>query len=139
MGFKMRYEPTNVSTFSYNFGACGGNFITQNGILTSPSYPNNYTEKKDCVYNISQSPGSVIKLIILSMDIEYSDFDYDYYSDNEYYDYHQYGGVTCMSDYLEIRDGTSEQSPLIDGYCGDSTTLSLPIQIQTTQNNVWMR
>ena len=116
------------------------NFTTPSGIFTShPSYPENYPKNSDRVYTISQPTGTVIQLNILSMDIEYFNYEYDYYYGSDDYDFHQYGGVTCMTDYLEIRDGTSEQSPLIDGYCGDGTVLSLPITIQTTKNNVWMR
>ena len=66
------------------------------------------------------------------MDIEYSE-DLDYGDD-----YAQYGGLTCF-DHLEIRDGTSEHSQLLDGYCGDAEVVSLPITIQSTQNHVWMR
>ena len=77
------------------------------------------------------------------MDIEYLSNDdynyYDYYYDNDFVYYHQYGGVTCMYDFLEIRDGTSEQSPLIGAYCGDDTVVSLPIQMKSTGNNIWMR
>ena len=64
---------------------------------------------------------------------------YDMYKED--YDYYQMGGVTCTPDneYLVIKDGDSEGSPLIGAYCGNSTTLSLPISIQSTQNNVWMR
>ena len=119
-------------------GACGGNFTKPNGILTSPSYPDTYPNNVTCIYIISQRLGTHIKMKILSIDIPYESDYYDLYSSDEY-DYHQYGGVTCDDDYLEIRDGASEQSPLIDGYCGDETVLSLPIVIQTTQNYVWMR
>ena len=76
------------------------------------------------------------------MDIEDTDptyYDYDEYYGNEYYDYYFYGGFMCMIDYLEIRDGASENSTLIDRYCGGGANLTLPIQIQTTQENVWMR
>ena len=114
---------------------------TPNGILTSPSFPSNYPNEADCIYTISQPTGTIIMLNILSMDIEYADpehYDYDYYYDNYPYDYQFYGGLVC-EDYLEIRDGSSEQSPLIDGYCGNGRTLTLPIQIQTTQGNAWMR
>ena len=141
MGFQLEYESTNVSQWTFRIGACGGSFTTPQGIFTSPSYPENYPNNADCIYTISQPTGTVIQLDILSMDIEYADpdyYDYDYYYDNSYKDYHQYGGVTCW-DYLEIRDGALEQSPHIDGYCGDETVLSLPIVIQTTRNNVWMR
>ena len=118
---------------TYRVGACGGSFTTPNGILTSPSYPDNYPANADCIYTISQPTGTVILLNILSIDTDFHVYDYDDYSD-----YHQYGGVTCH-DYLEIKDGASEQSPLIDDYCGDGTTVSLPINIQTTQNNAWLK
>ena len=123
---------------------CAGSFTTPNGIVTSPSHPGNYPDNVDCIYTISQPTGTIIMLNILSMDIEYKDpdyYDYDYYYDDEYYnnEYHFYGGHVCNEDYLEIRDGPSKQSPLIDGYCGDGKTLSLPIEIQTNQENAWMR
>ena len=139
MGFQLEYESTiKAPQMTYRIGACGGNFTTPQGIFTSPSYPEKYADNADCIYTIYQPTGTVILLNILSMDIDYESGYYDDYSSDDY-DYHQYGGVTCMYDYLEIRDGASEQSPLIDGYCGDETVLSLPIDIQTTQNNVWMR
>ena len=109
-------------------------------MITSPSFPLNYTDSSDCVYSILQPTGNVILLNILSMDIEYND-DPDYYDDDCYDDchQHQYGGVACNYDYLEIRDGASEHSPLIDGYCGDGTILSFPIRINISQNNAWLR
>ena len=142
MGFQLEYESTNVSQWTFRIGACGGSFTTPQGIITSPSYPGHYPDNADCIYTISQPTGTYIHIFITNMDIKYADpeyYDYDDYTDNDYYDYHQYGGLICNADYLEIRDGASEQSQLIDGYCGDETVLSLPIDIQTTQNNVWMR
>ena len=140
MGFQLEYESTNVFQGMINrFDECGGGyFSTTNGTIISPSYPENYPHNLDCIYTIYQPTGTVILLNILSMDIDYESGYYDDYSSDDY-DYHQYGGVTCTDDYLEIRDGASEQSPLIDRYCGDETVLSLPIVIQTTRNNVWVR
>ena len=112
-----------------------GHFTAPGGILTSPSYPNNYPDDADCVYTISLAPGTQIQLIVQSMDIEYHSVhndDYGFYHQNN-------GGVTCMFDYLEIYDGPSEQSPLIDEYCGDARVIYVPLNIRTTQNNVWMR
>ena len=141
LGFKLRYESTSTALMTTNqTGQCGGIFFTPNGTFTSPSYPDNYPNSAYCIYTISQPTGTVILLSILDMEIDaYEDY-YDYYVDHEYYEhYHQYGGVTCIYDSLEFRDGASEQSPLIDGYCGNGTALSLPIHIQTRQNNVWIR
>ena len=149
-GFQLEYEQTNEApTMSNRSGLCGTSVSTPIGILTSPSFPENYPNNKDCIYTISQPKGNRIILNIVSMDIEfdtyykdyYGFFDYDYFYHTIYEDYqhHQYGGLTCNDDYLEIRDGASEKSPLIDGYCGSSANLSFPILIEPTQNNVWMR
>ena len=69
----------------------------------------------------------------------------------------EYGGMDtpfeCAFDYLEIRDGASVYSPLIDQYCGGGPILSsrnplsmpatklshLFLPIQTTQENAWLR
>ena len=121
-----------------NAGSCGGNFKNSYGFIFSPSYPENYPDYADCIYTISQSTGTVIRLNILSMDIEYADpdnFNYDY--SYEYYEYIM--STLCNYEYLEIRDGASKQYPIIDGYCGDEAYLTFPIKIQTTQENAWMR
>ena len=132
--------------WTYRIGACGGkyydmgrskyeSFTTPNGILTSPSYPYNYqADNKDCYYYISQPNGTSINLKILSMDIFTTNDKYDAYWNSP-----KYNGILCSSGYIEVRDGPSLKSPIINGYCGDSTHLSLPIQIQSSQNNVVMR
>ena len=71
----------------------------------------------------------------MDMDIEYTTDYYDYLGN---YDYHQSGGMTCF-DYLEIRDGDSENSELLGKYCGDGNVLSLPISMQSTQEYLWIR
>ena len=115
MGFKLEYESTNVSQWSYNFGACGGSFTTKQGIFTSPSYPDNYPYNADCTYNISQPNGTVILLNFLSMDMEYDDY---------------WCGGCC--DYLEIRDGPSADSPLLDKLC----VSDIPAPVQSSQNQL---
>ena len=121
---------------SGNDGACGGTFSSPNGTLTSPLYPNNYLNNADCTYIVSQQMGTYILISITDMDIEYTTDNYDYYS--EYPDYHQFDGITCY-DYLEIRNGNSQDSELLGKYCGDSDALSLPITIQTTREYLWLR
>ena len=114
----MIYESTNVSQWSYNFGACGGSFKTQNGILTSPSYPGNYPDNVECTYTISQALGTVIMLKFLSLDTEKSSS-----SDKCY-------------DYLEIRDGMSDTSPLLmDKLCGSE----IPTPIESNKNTLWVK
>ena len=90
-------------------------FTTPNGILTSPSYPQKYQNYEDCFYTILRPNGTVIDISITSMDIEWHS--------------------TCYYDYLEIRDGGSEQSEVLTKLCGDE----IPNPIQSTQNEVWIR
>ena len=113
LGFQIGYESSDATQWSYNSGACGGSFTTPNGILTSPSYPDNYPDNADCVYTISQPTGTVIVLTFHSMDIFY----------------HQ------CNDYLEIRDGSSAASPLLGKLCGSE----IPAPFQSSQSQVWMQ
>lgn len=41
----------------------------------------------------------------------------------------------CAYDYLEVRDGTSETSPLIGHFCG----YDKPEDIRSTSNTLWMK
>ena len=115
-GFQLKYESSNVFQGMINrFDECGGYFSTPNGNFTSPSYPDNYPANEDCIYTISQPIGTVIMLNLLSMDIE--------------------SHSTCGFDYLEIRDGPSDDSPLLGKLCGNV----IPAPIQSVQNQMWMR
>ena len=97
----------------YAIGECGGNFSSQSGMITSPLFPNQYPSKADCVYTISRPSRSIINLSVTMIDT-----------------------IGCY-DSLEIRDGHSENSKLMDRFCGKN--LHLPVQMQSTQNQVWIR
>jgi len=43
-------------------GGCGGNLSTDAGSLTSPNFPSDYPNNKECIHSIKVSPGKVIKL-----------------------------------------------------------------------------
>ena len=117
LGFQLEYGSSNVFQGMINrFDECGGGyFSTTNGTIASPSYPENYPDNADCIYTIWQPTGNVILLNFLSMDIA--------------------GGYDCGSDYLEIRDGSSADSPLLDKLCGSD----IPAPIQSSQNQLWMK
>ena len=113
MEYKTIHGAPNVT---YSIGACGGNFITPKGILTSPAYPRNYPNDVDCIYTISQPNGTYISMSILSMDID------------------------CQgtpSDYIELKDGKFENSPLIAKLCGNAS--NVPESMQTSQNHLRIR
>ena len=116
MGFQLEYESSKVfQGMVIRFDECGGYFSTANGTVTSPSYPDNYPGNADCTYTISQPNGNVILLNFLSMDIE--------------------DDTSCSYDYLEIRDGLSDTSTLLDKLCGSE----IPAPIQSSQNQLWMK
>ena len=99
---------------NYISGFCGGNFTEANGHISSPSYPQRYSANEDCVYTISGTTGTFLLLTVLEFEL--------------------YGGWKRCDDYLEIRDGSSEDSPLIGKFCKD-----MPTFIQSTQSKVWIR
>ena len=45
--------------------------------------------------------------------------------------------IDCQSDYIELRDGNSEDSPLMGTFCGNGS--NVPDFMQTTQNNFRIR
>ena len=100
-----------------NVGECGGNFTALNSTLYSPSYPENYPDNEDCIYKISQPTKTVILLNVLSIDTEKS------------------SSTSMCFDFLEIRDGPSETSPLLGKLCGSD----IPAPIHTSQNQLWLR
>ena len=98
------------------FTACGGNFSNASGVLSSFSYPNPYPDLADCVYIISQPNGTYVNISFLSMDID------------------------CQgtpSDYIEMRDGYSGDSPPMARFCGNGS--NVPDFMQTSQNHMRIR
>ena len=116
-GFEFVYEAIDreAPLWTYRMGECGDNFTTVNGLFTSPSYPEEYPINTDCTYIISQPNDIYVNISVLEIDIEHSTY--------------------CNWDYLEIRNGISEESPLLVKLCGKN----IPASIQSTQKHVWMR
>ena len=114
----------------YRIGACGGYFTHPNGILTSPSYPNNYPYDADCVYTITVPAGNVIQISFLSLDVD-----------------EQFCGQGAgYLDHLELRDGPCQDSTLIGKFCGSKEKIynhgsedDVPDPIQSTHNNLRLR
>ena len=84
----------------------------------SPSYPNSYPPARDCNYIISQPNGTVVYITVIIMDIICQD-------------------LSPGSDYIEFRDGMSQDSPLIGRFCGNGK--NIPASMQTTQNHLGIR
>ena len=118
-GFQLKYESTNVShsKWSYMVDECGdgGNYSTSGGVITSPSYPGNYPDNADCIYTILQPNGTNILLNFLTMDI--------------------WSHSTCRWDYLEVRDGFSNSSTLLNKLCGNAN----PAPIPSSSHQLWLK
>lgn len=109
-GFQIGYKTLEL------FTACGGTHSESSGFLSSPSYPNSYPELADCVYLIHQPKGMYINISFHTIDIDCQ-------------------GTT--SDFLEVRDGNSEKSPLMGRFCGNVS--NVPALMQSTQNHLRIR
>ncbi|XP_061094184.1 cubilin [Conger conger] len=98
---------------TYGVG-CGGT-LSGSGQIRSPFYPNPYPHEKTCEWVITQPLGYVVTFSFLTFDIESSS--------------------GCRYDYLEVRDGSTANSPLIGRYCGNL----VPDLVQSTQRSMFVR
>uniref|UniRef100_H2ZHT6 Metalloendopeptidase n=1 Tax=Ciona savignyi TaxID=51511 RepID=H2ZHT6_CIOSA len=99
----------------YNCPTCGRTLQTTTGNITSPNWPAAYPAYSDCEWRISVTPGEKIVMDFTSLNV--------------------FRSRGCWYDYIEIRDGHWERSPLIGRYCGTS----LPPQITSTDSRIWMK
>ena len=103
--------------YTLYLGVCGGNFSIQNNIITSPLYPDEYPTRSDCLYQISGSNSTFINLTILTFNVKWNEI------------------FKCKDDLVEIRDGSSHNTPLIGKFCGNG----IPTSIHSTTNSIWIR
>jgi cubilin len=85
--------------FQYQL-VCGGIYTAENGMISSPNYPNPYAGERVCEYDIIAPQGKIIVLNILDLDIEKHS--------------------VCEFDNLEIFDGaTADNATSLGRFCGD--------------------
>uniref|UniRef100_A0A8C8A8U4 CUB and zona pellucida-like domain-containing protein 1 n=1 Tax=Otus sunia TaxID=257818 RepID=A0A8C8A8U4_9STRI len=77
---------------------CGGLLFNSSGTLQSPSYPLNYPDNADCLWQIQVTNNFRIMLTFGSIQLQ--------------------GG--CNNDYIEIYDGPPKTSPLLGRICSNS-------------------
>lgn len=94
---------------------CGGDISKDLGQIQSPNYPDDYRPSKVCIWRIRVSDTFHVGLAFQSFEIERHD--------------------SCAYDYLEVRDGSAEDSPLIGRYCG----YDKPDDIKSSSNKLWMK
>lgn len=132
--------------FSSHTAICGGEVKKDNGQIQSPNYPDDYRPNKVCVWKVTVAQGYHVGLTFQSFEVCYS-FIYVsfFYALGRYFPYclspptpntsqierHD----SCAYDYLEVRDGNSENSPLLGRFCG----YDKPDDIKTSSNQLWMK
>lgn len=94
---------------------CGGDVNKDEGHIQSPNYPDDYRPNKDCKWKLRVAEGYNIGIVFQSFEIERHD--------------------SCAYDFLEIRDGETETSPLIGRYCG----YDKPDDFKSSGNKLFVR
>ena len=83
--------------------------------FTSPNYPKSYPVDSECIWTIGTAPGDTIEL--------------------RFHDFHLENTGTCRFDFVEIRQGSTRNSPLIGKFCA-STIIS---PINSIGNSLFIR
>jgi len=112
-GFMANYVLVNAST------VCGANYLTEVGLLQSPGYPVRYPPGKSCVWTIRVPVGQQIMLNVTDFDLENGT------------------GSGCPYDFLEIRNGGLQTSPLVGKFCGG--TYLPPRLIPSSSNSLYLK
>ena len=90
---------------------CGGLLTSVKDSIEFPTTASgNYTNNENCKWPIKVQPGAVIKITFSRLDLERS--------------------VNCSKDYVLIRNGALDDSPVIGRYCGTNNTINI-----TTNSN----
>ncbi|KAM4534255.1 cubilin [Odontesthes bonariensis] len=109
-GFSANYVSINATT------DCGGTFTSPTGFFSSPNYPDFYPNRRDCIFKITVQLNMQIRLNFTNFDLEGSP-------------------PSCNFDFVEIRDGGFEISPLIGKFCADQR----PPVLVSHSNRLWIR
>ncbi|KAK9878934.1 hypothetical protein WA026_003756 [Henosepilachna vigintioctopunctata] len=110
-------NPTGHRGFTASFEAvCVGDLtINSEGHLESPNFPDEYQPNKECIWRITVPKNHQVALRFQSFEVENHD--------------------GCVYDYVEIRDGHSQESPLLGVYCGHK----IPGDIISTSNKLLVK
>ncbi|XP_045916959.1 cubilin [Micropterus dolomieu] len=105
----------NGLSFSYQTASCSRTYEQEYGYLKSPGWPDTYPHNMDCTIILKAPQNSYISFFFNSFDVE--------------------SHSHCEFDYLEIRNGSTADSPLIDKLCGST----LPSPVFPQSNLLYLR
>ncbi|KAK3736523.1 hypothetical protein QZH41_009404, partial [Actinostola sp. cb2023] len=109
------FKPVTPRPHTPPSGECGGNFVKPSGDLYSPGYPYYYGNNVDCVWVLGVPDNKLIAIGFNEFELE--------------------GGVDCRFDYVELRDGESQNSPFLGRYCGRTA----PLMIMGSSDKLWLK
>ena len=113
-GFEASYQQIDAGL------VCGGYIYSPSGSAASPMYPDQYLPNTECTWVIYGPTNNKIILSFTDFNLEYSD--------------------GCTKDYVDIRNGHSDTSPLIGHYCGHAENNNIPPkEIQSYSNTLWIQ
>ena len=117
-GFKLIYNrkrcPSIVGDSSVTCSAdCSQTIRDANGNLTFANNFNNSLARTNCAFDIIQEPGSYIQIMKINVTLP------------------------CHIGFLEIRDGSHENSPLMGKFCDEN--YKVPEEFQSSQNHIVLR
>lgn len=102
--------------FALSYDAvCGGTINKDKGQIESPNYPEDYRPSKTCIWKVVVQEGYSVGLSFQAFEVERHD--------------------TCSYDYLEVRDGGDEDSPLLGRFCG----YEKPDDVESSSNALWIK
>uniref|UniRef100_A0A8D3CTI9 Metalloendopeptidase n=1 Tax=Scophthalmus maximus TaxID=52904 RepID=A0A8D3CTI9_SCOMX len=119
---------------------CGGEITKDSGQIQSPNYPDDYRPSKECVWRITVTEGYNVGLSFQAFEVTHSLSVFRISPcvcaylplrlppQIERHD-------SCAYDYLEVRDGPLETSPLIGRFCG----YDKPEDVRSTSHTLWMK
>ncbi|TRY87530.1 hypothetical protein DNTS_007088 [Danionella cerebrum] len=96
----------------YRKDMCGGVLTGLSGVISSPGYPQDYSNNADCSWTVHVSNQSLVSLVFFDFQLE----------NNE----------GCNFDYVALFDGPTVKHPHLGNYCGNEK----PPNILTTSNQL---
>lgn len=99
------FMASNGFSLTYKVAGCSRTYNQSFGYLKSPGWPNVYPHNADCSIIIRTPKNNTVSLFFTSFDLE--------------------SHTSCNYDFLEVRNGSTDDAPLLGRYCG--TTLPNPV------------
>ncbi|VEN57932.1 unnamed protein product, partial [Callosobruchus maculatus] len=106
-GFKANYSAIPTT--------CGGKFVANEGVITSPNYPKNYNKNETCEWLIEVDESHSIEIVFEDLDLLYTN--------------------KCIHNYVKVFDGPSPAYPVLTTVCGATAPNKT---FRSTYNNMFV-